>query len=113
MNDDSYEHVKPTYYFKVDSNYILARFCKGFDFKIFNKFSLKKIDTFDEEKIIKKLCPTSYYAGITGTTEAVLYCKYNNNLKKEFFNNSDQLPVEGSIYYDHFYFEPKPYIRKE
>ena len=113
MNRHEYNLVNVRYYLKVDTNYIIARFCEDFDTRTFKINPIVVIDSNIEGIVTKKLYPSGYISGITGTSEAIMYCKENHNFTLVYYDNSDKLPSEAAIIQVKAPVEIRRYIRKE
>ncbi len=97
MNSYEYEFIESQHYFKYKDNFVIISSSRVFDISLLHDFSPKTITSTDKEKIINTLFPKKR-GGITYTAQALLYCIDNNKLSKSFFENSDNLPLDKSIY---------------
>jgi hypothetical protein len=99
MNSSNYKYIKPQYFFKLEEEFILVRYNQDLLEQNFN-FTLptyQKIGGSYTVPIVQKLFPSDL-GGITGITRGLVYCSDGINYHKVLYDNSDQIPIEKSIY---------------
>lgn len=96
LNSFELEYVSANYVYYFKDEIVLI----STDRKINNFFidpCFKKIEEEDSIKIRKKLFPEED-GGITAITRGYIYCQEADTISKTFYQNSDEIPLEKSIY---------------
>jgi len=98
INSYDYQYVIPKYYFKVDTEFVYVRWSDDFTLEDIRKYvDAKEINTDIDIESIQKLFPGDY-GGITGASPGQIICWDNGSYDKTFYENSDEIPFEYSIY---------------
>jgi len=96
FNKPDYEKVKPEYIALDSNNLIIVSFSPKIRDKTIPDYELVKIDCMKENQIMEKLLRDGVY--ITGFFYGLEYEKCGEELGKTFYENSDMIPQERSIY---------------
>jgi hypothetical protein len=97
LNSYEYKYIAPSHFFTINDKIVLVRIEKGFDISVLEKFDPKIIDDQDKIAILEKLYPEGK-GGITYSSQGLIYCESAGKSIKEFFENSDEIPMENSKY---------------
>ena len=87
--------VNYVYYFKNQPVVLIA----DSNVRLYSKFKeeVKKYDEKEKKKIVSKLFP-SEDGGYSYVSEGLVYYKKKEIIQKKFYSNSDEIPIEKSIY---------------
>lgn len=96
-NSVSYSYITPNYIYYLNKDIILLKINDKTEKRLIKELKLYKITKSDSINIFKKLFP-SESGGITGRTRGLTYCDDNGNIHKTFYKNSDEIPLDKSIY---------------
>jgi len=94
LHDFEFTDERTNYYFKIDTNYILAYINEStINHYLFKGLGIKKIDSKIEDKILNKLCPSKKNGSVWSyIAKGEIICIHNDIMTKQFFRNAYQMP---------------------
>lgn len=97
FNENDLGLVHPNYIYYYNGEIVLIIMDENLDTDLQKELKLKRIQKEDSLYIFCKVFPKSK-GGITGITEGLTYCQYGDSIKKIFYENSDEIPLDKFIY---------------
>lgn len=97
LNSGEVSFISPDYVYYFNNEVVIIRIHNALNKQLIEELGFKKFDTQEEDKIIHKLYP-SEDGGFTYRDKGLTYCNINGAIKREFYNNADEIPFDRSIY---------------
>ncbi len=101
INSNDSRYILPTYYFKIDNEYVLVRLGKGIKPSSFKGIDLVKFNIYNDDaiKIIQKLYPSAL-GGFTYHPPGMTFCWNGEDSNRTYYENADEIPMNKSIWGD-------------
>lgn len=96
LNDDEVKYISPEYVYYFNDEIVLIRGAP-ITTDIICKLMLKEITHDDSIRISNKLFPAKN-GGLTYTAQGLVFCKEKEKIIRNFYRNSDEIPLDYSIY---------------
>lgn len=97
LNSGEVSFISPDYVYYFNNEIVIVRIDYLIYKELIKELGFRKIDTEEGNKIIHKLF-SSEDGGFTYRSKGLTYCKTNGDIEKNFYNNSDEIPFDRSIY---------------